>query len=98
MGNPNNRYHDRGPGRRHPMGTKTRLRVNHSTARVCTTGKICYDKLEAENEAIRAMDAGRVNPGCHVEAYGCGECHSYHIGNRVIVFPPEDPVEDSKGA
>lgn len=58
--------------------------------RTCATGKVCHESMaEARIAAERAMEAGEVDPGCHVEPFLCSSCHAYHTGNRRIVFRDE---------
>lgn len=61
-------------------------------SRKCGTHKVGYqDKAQALEGAERGMLAGRVDPGCHLTPYRCGECGEWHVRNRRIVdLPPAD--------
>jgi hypothetical protein len=74
--------------RKHRHSGPTRLHVT-TPDRVCTSGKECLTRGQADVRADRMMDAGEVQPGCHVMAYECKQCHCWHVGNKFIVFPKE---------
>ncbi len=77
------------PHRRCPHPGPTRMRQRR-IERTCETGKFCYEtKRQADLIAERMMEAGAVDPGCHVEAYPCPHCRGFHVGNRKIVFPKD---------
>ncbi len=55
----------------------------------CETGKVSYATRDrALDGAERAMEAGRVDPGCHLTPYLCGDCGDWHVRNRRIVHVP----------
>lgn len=73
------------------MGSKTRAKVRVA-GRVCESGKLCYESVEAAAVHAEAMmESGLVDPGCHVEPYPCGVCHTFHVGNRFVVFRDVNP-------
>lgn len=56
--------------------------------RRCVTQKVSYDTREAALQgAEEAMDAGKVEPGCHLTPYECADCGRWHLRNRQIVWP-----------
>lgn len=80
------------PRRRAWFTGPTRMRIT-PPARACATGKVCHEtEAAAKVEAERKMDLGHVDPGCHLQAYKCGACHCWHVGNRVVVFRDDDGV------
>ena len=49
--------------------------------------KIGYATRVAALDACESqMDAGRVEPGCHVMPYRCDVCGEWHTRNQRIVF------------
>lgn len=69
------------------MGTEVSKRVDIPPRTCGQTHKVCHEtKAAADTEAERAMERGDVMPGCHVEAFGCTYCGTFHTGNRHIVF------------
>ncbi len=69
------------------IGRYTRKRINPAKEYFsrCSSQKIGYrDKSEALDAAETMMEAGRVNPGCHITPYLCKECRQYHVWNRPI--------------
>ena len=72
--------------------TRSKVRVDRLRVK-CPTGKIGYaTRPEALDGAESAMDAGKVQTGCHLKPYLCDrECGEWHIRNeRIVFFPPED--------
>lgn len=66
--------------------TRQRIKVAGSGFRRCESQKVGYaTRDEALTVAERMMDMGKVNPGCHITPYLCGECGEWHVANRVIV-------------
>lgn len=58
----------------------TRLR------RRCETFKVTYEtRQDALEGAERGMEAGSVDPGCHLTPYLCERCGHWHVRNRRIV-------------
>lgn len=52
----------------------------------CASRKICYrNKAVALDAAELLMEAGRVDPGCHITPYLCADCGDWHVYNRRIV-------------
>ena len=65
--------------------TRQRLDPNR-LERKCETQKVGYrTRAAALTAAERMMDAGRVQPGCHITPYLCRSCGEYHNANKVIV-------------
>lgn len=72
----------------------TRLRINVAKQYLqrCTTDKRGMPtKAEALDVAEQMMHEGRVNVGCHITPYLCATCGEWHVANRHIVFPKEQP-------
>ena len=65
----------------------TRLSVPlDSDFRRCESQKIGFGSYDSALDAAeRMMDAGRVDPGCHITPYLCDRCSEWHVANRVIV-------------
>ncbi len=62
----------------------------------CETMKVGYEtRAEALDGAESGMDAGKVDPGCHLTPYACELCGEWHVRNRRIVFL--DPANVAKG-
>lgn len=71
--------------------TRQRVRIDRLGVR-CESQKICYaTRALALEGAERAMEAGRVSPGCHLMPYACDRCSAWHIRNqRIVPIAPED--------
>ncbi len=73
--------------------TPTRKRIDPDDLAIkCEASlKVGYQtRQQALDGAERAMDAGRVSPGCHLTPYLCDDCGEYHVHNRRIVDVPSD--------
>lgn len=67
--------------------TRQHLNVAVARAYACVTLKHGHPtRDEALDAAEKMMDAGRVDPGCHLTPYRCDDCGAWHIRNRRIVF------------
>jgi len=67
--------------------TRQHLNVAVERTRKCVTLKIGHPtRAEALDACEAMMDAGRVEPGCHLTPYACDDCGEWHIRNRRIVF------------
>jgi hypothetical protein len=75
-----------------PMA-RTRTRWHLDPARIyrrCVSQKVSFrTRQDALDRAERQMEAGQVNPGCHIVPYECPDCGQWHLTNRIIV--PMDP-------
>ena len=66
----------------------SRLRVPLDVAQAhrCESRKFGYrDKADSLDGAVRLMELGRVDPGCHITPYLCSLCGDWHVYNRRII-------------
>lgn len=82
-------------GRTTRKTTRQRIDVERLLRR-CESQKIAYETLaDAETAVEESMEKGYVHPGCHLIAYACDRCGRFHVANRHIVFPDEQPISDA---
>ena len=66
--------------------TRMRMSPDHVLIHRCESRKVAYrTKARALDAAEKLMEAGRVEPGCHITPYECELCGEWHVYNRRVV-------------